>query len=175
MTAVPEPTIQVIEGQRTLVIVNEHGLPKGLDELLRQMTTFGFTVKLDIVPAGARPSCEALREHRFVEFRRGRWWSHRPLTIQAGPELDTTRIIAGRIERVTNRRVLPAGLFHLSLLICRDCGAVCVRDVTPEAGSSPVHLVNRMTGARRVQLPPRQRDIVLGWYSGKRRAGREYL
>jgi hypothetical protein len=61
---------------------------------------------------------------------------------------------------------------ELDLTICRDCEAVCVRDVSvddlrrydPE-GRGP---------ARPSSRPLRRRNLVLGWYSGARRNQREY-
>lgn len=154
-------TSEVIEGARTLVVENDHGLPSSLDALLAQMDGFGFTYRDDPVLAGARTACEALREHRFVRFREGRWFARRPLRIH------------GAADSV---RIIPAGVLDVALTMCRDCGAVCVRDVTREmwAGGRPARLVNLVTGAERVAPARGQRDVVIGWYSGKRRAGREY-
>lgn len=50
------------------------------------------------------------------------------------------------------------------VLICRDCEAACVRDVT----------VDRLPGLITGRLAPRRRDHVLGWYSGARRNQRTY-
>lgn len=48
--------------------------------------------------------------------------------------------------------------------MCRDCGACCVRDIGFDG-------LPGLTHARR---GPVRRDRILGWYSGKRRASREY-
>lgn len=95
---------------------------------------FAFTVSEDIRPLGARPACEALRTHRFGVLREGRHHG---------------------IDRV---------LRDLRVEMCRDCGAVCVRDVSYD------RLPGLTVGAR----GPRRKDMILGWYSGARRAGREY-
>lgn len=52
----------------------------------------------------------------------------------------------------------------LRLQMCADCGAVCVRDIS----------FDRLPGLPTGRGGPRRRDDVLGWYSGKRRAAREY-
>lgn len=52
----------------------------------------------------------------------------------------------------------------LRIQMCRDCGAACVRDIS----------YDRLDGLPVGRRGPRRRDLVLGWYSGKRRAGREY-
>lgn len=162
--AATEARVETIEGQRTLVVENEHGLPRSLDELLRQMSGFRFTYKADVTLAGTRTSCEVLREHRFVRFREGRWFARKPLTIRGGTAPDA-------------KRTIPAGVLNLALTMCADCGAVCVRDVTVEmwAGASPARLVNLATGDVRTAPAVLPRNVVLGWYSGKRRAAREYL
>lgn len=159
-----EPRAEVIEGRKTLVVETDYGLPRSLDELLRQMSGFGFTYKADITLAGARTSCEALREHRFARFREGRWFARKPLLVRGGADPASVREI-------------PAGVLNLALTMCADCGAVCVRDVTVEmwAGARPARLVNLATGAVRTAPAVLPRDLILGWYSGKRRAAREYL
>lgn len=52
----------------------------------------------------------------------------------------------------------------LRVQMCIDCGAACVRDITHD----------RLPGLPTGSQPARRRDLVLGWYSGKRRAGREF-
>lgn len=52
----------------------------------------------------------------------------------------------------------------LRLLACRDCGAVCVRDVSFDT------LPGLSTGGR----APLRRDHVLGWYTGARPRQRVY-
>lgn len=52
----------------------------------------------------------------------------------------------------------------LRVFMCRDCEAVCVRDVS----------VDRLSGLPLGRLAPRRRDHVLGWYSGARRNQRQY-
>ena len=157
------PRVETIEGQPTVVVVNDHGLPQGLDEMLRQMAPFGFSHKEDRDLRGTRTACEALREHRWFRFREGRWFARRPLVIQGG--------------RPGATRVIPAGVLNLELSMCEDCGAVCVRDVSLEmwAGARPARLINHATGDVRIAPAVLPRNVVIGWYSGKRRAAREYL
>ena len=52
----------------------------------------------------------------------------------------------------------------LRLLMCADCQAVAVRDVS----------VDRLTGLRTGSRLPRRRDFILGWYSGARANQRVY-
>lgn len=52
----------------------------------------------------------------------------------------------------------------LRLLVCDDCGAVCVRDVS----------FDRMPGLELGRLAPRRRDHVIGWYTGARPRQRVY-
>lgn len=52
----------------------------------------------------------------------------------------------------------------LRLLLCDDCGAVCVRDVS----------FDRLPGVNPGRLAPRRRDHVLGWYTGARPNQRVY-
>lgn len=56
-------------------------------------------------------------------------------------------------------------VLDLSLRMCADCGAVQVRDVSYDLLGGQ---------ARPASGPPKRRDHVLDWYSGKRPAGREY-
>lgn len=53
---------------------------------------------------------------------------------------------------------------ELRVLICADCEAACVRDVT----------VDSLPGLRPGRHAPRRRDHVIGWYSGARRNQRTY-
>ena len=94
--------IEVIEGQRTHVTPNQSGLPQKLPDLLAQLTHVTF--RADIRPAGARPACDVLREHRFARFREGRWFAR--TGIRRGEVLD------------------------LRLAMCQDCGAVRATDVS---------------------------------------------
>ena len=93
-----------------------------------------ITVREDIRPRGASIQCEALREHRFGVLRQGRHFGS---------------------DRV---------LRDLRLDMCRDCGAVCVRDIS----------YDRMDGLTPGRRGPVRRDHILGWYSGARRNRREY-
>lgn len=92
------------------------------------------TFRADIRPAGARVACETLREHRFARLREGR---------HVG---------------------LDAVIRDLRVLMCQDCGAVQVRDVS----------IDTLPGLRAGRAGPARRDMVIGWYSGARRNQREY-
>jgi hypothetical protein len=157
-----EPRYTTIHGQRVLVVPRQAGLPQKLDKLLEAMDHFGFAYRDDFVPRGTRPACEQLNEHRFRTFREGRWWN--PVAFR----------VSG--DHPLAFRMIEAGLLLLRLEMCQDCGAVCVRDVSPEpeAGATPVRLKNLLTGAWRTAPSVGRRNVVIGWYSGKRRAGREY-
>lgn len=52
----------------------------------------------------------------------------------------------------------------LRVLICADCEAAQVRDVS----------VDRLPGLPTGRLAVRRRDVVIGWYSGSRRGQRTY-
>lgn len=75
-----------------------------------------------------------LRDHRFARFREGR---------HVG---------------------LDGVVRDLALQMCRDCGAVCVRDTS----------IDRLPGLPIGRSGPARRDLVLGWYSGARPNSREY-
>lgn len=57
------------------------------------------------------------------------------------------------------------GLRELALGMCVNCGTVEVRDVS----------FSVLPGASSGTSPLRRRDELLGWYSGQRRHGRQYL
>lgn len=59
---------------------------------------------------------------------------------------------------------LDGVLRDLRIQMCPHCGAVCVRDVS----------FDRIGGLPIGRGGPRRRDLILGWYSGSRRAGRQY-
>lgn len=52
----------------------------------------------------------------------------------------------------------------LRVLICADCEAAQVRDVT----------IDQLPGLVTGRLAPRRRDLIIGWYSGARRHQRTY-
>jgi hypothetical protein len=91
--------------------------------------------KYDVRVTGTSRSCEVLREHRFQLFREGH---HVGLDGEAR---------------------------DLRLLMCADCTAVCVRDIS----------YDRLGGLPVGGHGPARRDLVLGWYSGAHRNGRTYL
>ena len=164
-----EPRTTTIEGQSTLVVANQSGLPASLSTLLAEMAPFGFAHRADFSLAGTRPSCEVLRVHRWQLFRLGRWSNRRAFDVAVGHDKVGGQVVARTIA-------IPPGVRALRLEMCADCGAVAVHDITPEqwAGARPATLVNLATGACRVASAVGQPVLVIGWYSGKRRAGREY-
>lgn len=129
--------IETIEGRRTVVQPVGSGLPGKMSDLLASLLS--VTYSADVALGGASVRCEQLREHRLTRFREGRWFARDG--VRRGEMLD------------------------LSLRMCRDCGAVQVRDVS----------YDRLPGqARPAAGPPKRRDEVIGWYSGARRGRREY-
>lgn len=167
MTA--EPRTATIEGRPALVVGNQATLPKSLATLLGEMAPFGFSERDDFTLGGTRPACDVLRVHRWKLFRVGRWSNVRDFGVAVGHDN-----VGGQV--VPRTVTVPRGIRNLRLEMCADCGAVAVHDITPEqwAGARPTTLVNLATGARRVASAVGHPDLVIGWYSGKRRAGREY-
>jgi hypothetical protein len=159
---------QIIEGQRTLVVANQASLPKGLAGLLGEMAPFGFSFRDDFTLAGARPACEVLRSHRWRLFREGRWSNRTAFEVLIGRHVDE-----GGHETLQTQTV-PTGIRRLKLEMCADCGAVAVHDIALQGQVRPLRLLNTETGAVRTAPAVGRRDLVIGWYSGKRRAGREY-
>lgn len=96
---------------------------------------FGVSVSVDLRPSGASTACIQWRTHRFTVIRQGR-------------HLGRDRVLR-----------------DLSIQMCADCGAVCVRDVS----------FDRLSGLPIGRSGPSRRDLVLGWYSGKNPAGRTTL
>lgn len=132
----------IIEGKRTLVVDKRPPLPRYLDstdpvtgERGLLASLFAVSVKNDIRPTGASAACETWRTHRFDVLRQGR-------------HLGRDRVLR-----------------DLRLLMCLDCGAVCVRDIS----------YDRLPGLRPGGIGPARRDLVLGWYSGARRGNRQHL
>ncbi len=76
----------------------------------------------------------SLRDHRFARFREGR-------------HIGTDGVVR-----------------DVTLQMCADCGAVCVRDVS----------FDRLPGLPTGRRGAARRDDILGWYSGARRNQREY-
>lgn len=134
-----EPRVETIDGTRVVVSPTGSGLPAKLEALLGEMAGFGFGFRDDFTLTGARPSCTVLREHRFRRFREGRWFAR--AGIRRGQVLD------------------------LHLLMCADCGAVQVRDVSYD------FLPGLGVGRR----GPNRRNHILDWYSGARPNQRTYL
>ncbi len=93
-------------------------------------------VARDIRPSGMAAQCERDREHRFETLREGR---------HVG---------------------LDGVVRDLRILMCLDCGAAQVRDISYDTtvAGEPVPRSGR----------PKRRDLVIGWYTGRRAAGREY-
>lgn len=96
---------------------------------------FSVTERNDIRPTGAAFACEQLRTHRFATMRAGK---------------------AMCLDQV---------LRQLRVEMCRDCGGVCVRDVS----------LDLIPGAPIGRSGPRRRNEVIGWYSGARSSNRQYL
>jgi hypothetical protein len=59
---------------------------------------------------------------------------------------------------------LDRTLRDISVEMCRDCGSVMVRDVS----------FDRLPGLRVGASGARRRNVILGWYTGQRAAGRTY-
>lgn len=95
---------------------------------------FGVIRSEDIRPTGASAQCERLREHRMGVLREARHFGS---------------------DRV---------LRDVRVEMCRDCGAVCVRDIS----------YDRLDGLTPGRRGPVRRDHIIGWYSGARRNRREY-
>jgi hypothetical protein len=76
------------------------------------------------------------------------WRTHRFDTLRVGRHFGRDRVLR-----------------DLRLQMCLDCGAVCVRDIS----------YDRISGLPTGGKGPARRDLVLGWYSGARRANRRHL
>jgi len=101
----------------------------------RLLAEMVVTLVADVRPMGARTACLSEQDHRLGVFREGRH--------------------VGRDGVVRSLR----------LLMCQDCQAVAVRDVT----------LDRLDGLRTGGRLPRRRDHIIGWYSGARPAQRVYV
>lgn len=75
------------------------------------------------------------------------WRTHRFSVLREGRHLGPDRVLR-----------------DLRVQMCADCGAVCVRDIS----------YDRLGGLSVGRGGPARRDLVLGWYSGTRRAARTY-
>jgi hypothetical protein len=113
--------------------------------LLEQLTT---VQQWPVVPRGAREACTQEASALSEEH------DMRPLRLARWPGAPAA--LAGQAWQ---------GLVELALTMCGFCGAVEVRDIS----------FNAAAGLRRGALAPRRRSRILGWYSGKRPAGRIYL
>lgn len=99
-----------------------------------------------VVPRGARASCSGAA------------------TMAEEHELLPLRHAVWLLAPEALQRQAYDGAVELLLTMCAHCGAVEVRDVSFHAPR----------GLRASTLAPRRRSDVLGWYSGKRPAGRIY-
>ena len=99
----------------------------------RLLAEMVVTLVADVRPMGARTACRSEQDHRLGVFREGRH--------------------VGRDGVVRSLR----------LLMCQDCQAVAVRDISRD----------RLAGLSISRLP-RRRDHVIGWYTGSRPAQRVY-
>lgn len=169
MTVAHAPREQVIEGQRVLVVGNQSALPAKLSGLLAEMAPFGFSERDDFTLAGTRPACEVLRVHRWRIFRVGRWSNLRDFEVAVGHDKVDGQVVPRTIT-------VTRGVRNLRLEMCADCGAVMVRDLSTHSsmGGRAARIVNQQTGVERIAPAVGTRDLTIGWYSGKRRAGREY-
>lgn len=84
--------------------------------------------------------------------------------LGARPACDVARTHRFGVLREGRHLGTDRVLRDLRVEMCRDCGAACVRDIS----------YDRMAGLPVGRRGPNRRDLVLGWYSGARRAGREY-
>ena len=125
---------------RTMVIegqrVQVETRPRPIPQKLPDLIAqlFAVSVRQDITPSGTSAQCVALREHRLTVIREGR-------------HVGTDRVLR-----------------DLRIQMCRDCGAVCVRDIS----------FDRLDGLAPGARGPARRDHILGWYSGARPNRREY-
>lgn len=148
----------VADGVRAIVVTRQQLLPPHLSSsahegqaascrcqpLLDQLTT---ARSWPVVPVGPRAAC-----------------SSEAATMAEEHDLQPLR--HGIWRAAPSARALAAldGSVELLLTMCRFCGAVEVRDVS----------FHMPAGIRRGTLAPRRRSDVLGWYAGKRPAGRIY-
>lgn len=138
---IPDQRVVTIEGRRTLVIERHPPLPSTLKVLLE----------------GGRDAA-------------GRHWMPVRIVVQRPIRLGGTRAACGQQD---HRLADWLEGFHsgsdgiaryLRILVCQDCGAVCIRD------SSFDQLANLPTGRQ----PLRRKDHVIAWYSGARQNQRTY-
>lgn len=137
----PEPRVETIEGRRTLIVERRPPLPASLQLLLDggrdNLGRLWGALRVTTrlsLATGGTARSCLDQDHRLQRWIEG---------FHAGSD-GTTRL--------------------LRLLCCRDCAAVCVRDISiDEEPGLP---------AGRRQL--RRRDHVMGWYSGARRNQRVY-
>ena len=91
------------------------------------------TYRDDFALGGASTACVVQRTHRWKRFREGRHMG------------------------------LDGVVRDVRLLMCEDCGAVEVHDISFDVADGAV-------GRR----GPARKNHVIGWYSGARRSGRQY-
>jgi hypothetical protein len=89
----------------------------------------------------------------------------REACTQEEHELAPLRAAAWPDAPLELRALALRGHVDLVLTMCRYCGAVEVRDVS----------FHHLAGLAAGNIAPRRRSDVLGWYGGKRPAGRVYL
>jgi hypothetical protein len=137
----PDPRVVTIEGRRTLVVERHPPLPPSLELLLE---------------GGADQTGRVWRPLRLVVRR-----PLRLLGTRAGCSQQDHRL-ADWLEGFHSGS--DAVVRYLRLLVCQDCGAVCVRD---RSFDTLTHLPTGGQNARR-------KDHVIAWYSGARRHQRLY-
>lgn len=70
MPALREPSVELIEGRKTLVVKRRPPLQQRLHQLLDAL--FAVTYRADVRPTGASTQCDVLREHRWRLLAKGR-------------------------------------------------------------------------------------------------------
>lgn len=137
----PESRLTTIEGRAVRIIERTPPIPPTLDLLLN----------------GGRDT-------------KGRLWS--PLRVIARRTLrlgGATSMCASHDHRMSawldGFLTCSDGIVRsVRVLICDDCGATCLRDVS----------FDRLPGVSSGRLAPRRRDHILGWYVGARPRQRQY-
>lgn len=135
--------------------------PRGMVERERVQTIEGQRVLVvDRKPPLPRKFPDLLHA-MFVSQRWDRPHGSGPSSLCDTREHRMRNLVAGRHVG------LDGVVRDLVVQMCADCEAVCVRDVSLDVAVDGERVPQGHGG-------PRRRNEILGWYSGKRRAGREY-
>lgn len=138
---IPDPRVVTIEGRRTLVIERRPPLPSTLKVLLE----------------GGRDGS-------------GRSWLPVRIVVRRPIRLGGARTACGQQDHrladwLEGFHTGSDGIArYLRILVCQDCGAVCIRDASFD------QLDHLPTGRQ----PLRRKDHVIAWYSGARPGNRVY-